>query len=88
MGKNFALASLICGIISVVCWIGGYSAGVSVVLGIVGIILSLTAGKSGYVGGMRTAGFVLSLIGLVAGAIIFVSCMACGSCLVCASMPY
>lgn len=50
---------------------------VSVILGIVGLILAGNAKKAGFVGGMQTAGFVLSLIGLIGGAIFFVACVAC-----------
>ena len=73
-GKGAATASMVLGIISVVLWFFGYSALVSVILGIVGLILAGNAKKAGFVGGMQTAGFVLSLIG---GAIFFVACVAC-----------
>lgn len=58
-------------------WFFGYSALVSVILGIVGLILAGNAKKAGFNGGIRTAGFVLSLIGLIGGAIFFVACVAC-----------
>lgn len=76
-GKGAATASLVFGIIAVVCWFFGYSSILSVILGIVGIILSGSASKQGYDGGLQTAGFVLSLIGLIGGAIAFVACIAC-----------
>lgn len=76
-GKGAASASLVLGIISVVLWFFGYSALVSVILGIVGLILAGNAKKAGFNGGIRTAGFVLSLIGLIGGAIFFVACVAC-----------
>ena len=76
-GKGAATASLVLGIISVVLWFFGYSALVSVILGIVGLILAGNAKKAGFNGGIRTAGFVLSLISLIGGSIIFVSCVAC-----------
>ena len=76
-GKGAATASLVLGIISVVVWFFGYSALVSVILGIVGLILAGNAKKAGFNGGIRTAGFVLSLIGLIGGAIFFVACVAC-----------
>ncbi len=75
-GKGAATASLVLGIISVVLWFFGYSALVSVILGIVGLILAGNAKKAGFNGGIRTAGFVLSLIGLIGGAIFFVACVA------------
>lgn len=46
---------------------------------LVGLILAGNAKKAGFVGGMQTAGFVLSLIGLIGGAIFFVACVACVS---------
>ena len=76
-GKGAATASLVLGIISVVLWFFGYSALVSVILGIVGLILAGNAKKAGFNGGIRTAGFVLSPIGLIGGAIFFVACVAC-----------
>ena len=76
-GKGAATASLVLGIISVVLWFFGYSALVSVILGIVGLILAGNAKKAGFNGGIRTAGFVLSLIGLIGGASCFVACVAC-----------
>ena len=76
-GKGASTASLVLGIISVVLWFFGYSALVSVILGIVGLILAGNAKKAGFNGGIRTAGFVLSLIGLIGGAIFFVACVAC-----------
>ena len=76
-GKGAATASMVLCIISVVLWFFGYSALVSVILGIVGLILAGNAKKAGFVGGMQTAGFVLSLIGLIGGAIFFVACVVC-----------
>ena len=76
-GKGAATASMVLGIISVVLWFFGYSVLVSVILGIVGLILAGNAKKAGFVGGIQTAGFVLSLIGLIGGAIFFVACIAC-----------
>lgn len=76
-GKGAATASMVLGIIFVVLWFFGYSALVSVILGIVGLILAGNAKKAGFVGGIQTAGFVLSLIGLIGGAIFFVACIAC-----------
>ncbi|MBR3200932.1 MAG: zinc ribbon domain-containing protein [Mogibacterium sp.] len=76
-GKGQATASLVLGIIAVVCWFFGYSAIVSVGCGIAGLILAGKAKSEGFEGGMRTAGFVLSLIGLIGGAVVLVACVAC-----------
>ena len=74
-GKSNATASLVLGIIAVVFWFFGYSSILSVILGIVGLI---QASKD--LDAIRTAGFVLSLIGLIGGALAFVACVACVSC--------
>lgn len=75
-GKGAATASMVLGIISVVLWFFGYSAIVSVILGVVGLILAGNAKKAGFMGGIRTAGFVLSLVGLIGGALVFIACVA------------
>lgn len=76
-GKGKARASMILGIISVALLVGGYSSGISVILGIIGLILAGGSKKEGYTGGMRTAGFILSLISVIFGVVVFVSCIAC-----------
>ncbi len=76
-GKNAAVASLVLGIISVVLWFFGYSAIISVILSIIGLVLAGNSKKAGFEGGIRTAGYVLSLVGLIGGAIFFIACVAC-----------
>lgn len=76
-GKGAAVASMVLGIIAVVLWFFGYSSIISVVLGIIGLILAGNSKKAGFDGGIRTAGFVLSLIGLIGGAFFFIACVAC-----------
>ncbi len=76
-GKGAATASMVLGIIAVVFWFFGWGAIVSVVCGIVGLILASNSKKAGFDGGTRTAGLVLSIIGLVGGALVFVACVAC-----------
>jgi hypothetical protein len=70
-GHGLAVGSLVCGIIAVVCWFFGYGSFLSIVLGIVGLVLAGNAKKAGNDEGMRTAGFVLSLLGLIGGIIVF-----------------
>lgn len=70
-GKSNATASLVLGIIAVVFWFFGYSSILSVILGIVGLIQASKAKELGYLDAIRTAGFVLSLIGLIGGALEF-----------------
>lgn len=55
----------------------GVTSILSLVLGVVGLVLASNSKKAGFDGGLRTAGFVLSIIGTVFGALIFVSCIAC-----------
>ena len=76
-GKGAATASMVLGIIAVALWFFGYSALVSVILGIVGLVCAGNAKKAGFDDGLRTAGFVLSLIGLIGGGVAFVACVAC-----------
>ena len=76
-GKGAATASMVLGIIAVVLWFFGVTAIGSVVLGIIGLILAGNAKKAGFNCGIRTAGLVLSLIGLIGGGLVFVACIAC-----------
>lgn len=80
-GKGQAIASLVLGIVAVVFWFFGVGSLLSLILGIVGLVLASMAKKAGFEGGIRTAGFVLSLIGTIGGAIVFVTCVACIGCL-------
>lgn len=81
-GKGAATASMVLGIIGVVCWFFGYSSIISVICGIIGLILSISSKKAGFEGGVRTAGLVLSIISLVGGALVFIACVACTGLLV------
>ena len=76
-GKNKAIASLVLGIISVVLWFFGYSSILSVVLGIICVVMASKSKEEGYDENIRTAGFILSVIGIIGGAIFFVACVAC-----------
>lgn len=70
-----AVAALVLGIVSIVfSFIGLFWLGV--ILGIVGIVLGVVARKNAP-SGMATAGLVVSIIGTVLCAIIFVACGAC-----------
>ncbi len=88
-GKGAATASLVLGIISLIglliSWIPFISL-ISIGCGIAGIICSASAKKAGFVGGIRTAGLVMSIIGLIIGCIGFVSCTLCVICLGAASL--
>ena len=69
-GHGLAIGSLVCGIIGIVLWFFGYTCLISVVLGIVGLVLAGNAKKEGNIEGIRTAGFIVSLIALIIGIII------------------
>ena len=77
IGHGKAVASLVLGIIGAIFWFFGYSSILSIILGIIGIVLSSMAKKEGNNEGIRTAGFVLSLIALIGGTIVFLACVAC-----------
>lgn len=76
-GRGLAVASLVVGILSVVCWFFGYSNLLSIVLGVAGLILASQSKAQGFEGDIRTAGFILSLVGLIGGAMFFIACVAC-----------
>mgnify|MGYP000533752915 FL=1 len=71
-GKNAAVTSMVLGIVAVVLWFFSFAAVVSVVLGIIGLVYANKAKTEGFRGGFYTAGFVLSLIGLIGGAIVVI----------------
>lgn len=79
-GHDKAVASIVLGIMGIILWFFGYSSILSLALGIAGLIVSAQAKKAGNTEGIQTAGFVLSLICTLVGAIIFISCVACVAC--------
>ena len=66
-GKGNATASLVLGILSVLFCFGIVTSVVSIILGIIGMACSDNAKKKGFTGGTRTAGLVLSIIGMSLG---------------------
>lgn len=70
-GHGLAIGSLVCGIVGVVCWFFGYGSILSIILGIAGLVLAGNSKKDGNSEGMRTAGFILSLIALIGGCLVF-----------------
>ena len=85
-GQGSAVGSLVCGILAAVLGIFLFGGVVSLILAAVGLVLASKAKKEGFSGGLRTAGFVLSIIGLVFGAIGLIGCVACAGVLGAASM--
>lgn len=68
---GWSVASLVCGIISVVCCCIGYGA---VVLGILAVVFSILSRKNlGYFDGMAIAGLVLGIVGFILGVAILLS---------------
>ena len=71
-----AIASMVLGIVSVVCsFIGGLNL-LGLVLGVVGLILGIIAKKKAP-SGMATAGIVLSIIGISITLLVLIACAAC-----------
>ncbi|NLX64733.1 MAG: hypothetical protein GX022_08190 [Clostridiaceae bacterium] len=75
-GNGKATASLVLGIIAVVCVFFGYGALLGIILGIIGLVLGINAKKAAP-SGMATAGIVLSIIAIVVCVIGFIACVAC-----------
>lgn len=75
-----AVASLVLGILSLICIFFGYGALLGIILGIIGLVLGVSANKQEKTG-MGTAGVVMSAIGLGLCALTFIACVACVGCL-------
>lgn len=71
-----SIASLVLGLISLLCAWFGYGALISIITGIIGIILGIKGNKIQQTG-IGTAGIVLSIIGLVLSIIVFFACVLC-----------
>lgn len=68
-GKGFAIAAMVCGIVSFFCF--------GIVLGVLAIVFGVVAKKKGYMGAMATAGIVCGVVGL---ALYVVTMVFCGGC--------
>ena len=73
---NRAIASLVLGIIGIVCIFFGYSTFVGIVVSIVGLVIGIRVQKEAPEG-MAKAGVILSIIGLAFCALVAVACVAC-----------
>ncbi len=76
-GRSDAIVSMVFGSLAIICWFFGPTSILSIVFAIIGLVFSSTAKKKGYTGDMQTAGFVLSLVSLFGGILIFIACIAC-----------
>ena len=74
--SGLGVASLVLGIISIVCAWFGYGAIVGIILGIVGVVLGAMGRKQSQTG-LATAGFVCSLIGLALSTARLICVIAC-----------
>ena len=83
--KGMAVGSMVCAIVGLVFVWFGYSAIVTLILGVVAAVLSVQYKKKYGNNGMATAGMVMGIICIVLGGIVFVSCVACTGCVGCAS---
>jgi 4-hydroxybenzoate polyprenyltransferase len=79
--NNLAIASMVCGILSIVCWFLGHYSWLALPFGIAGLILAFDAKKKGNDSVYRTAGFITSLVGMLFGVILFIACVGCVGCL-------
>ena len=73
-GKGMAVASLVLGILSIL----DPTIILGIFLGVIGVVLAVMAKKRGFLGGMATAGLVLSIIGIALNGFIFLLCGAAG----------
>lgn len=79
-GKNLAIGSLVCGIISLILSFTGitfYGPLVGLILGIVAIVLAVNAKKQGFTEGMQKAAMVIAIIGTILCGITFTACALC-----------
>ena len=75
-----AVASLVLGILSIICSFFGYSSIAGLLFGIIGTVLGAKARKQSQTG-IATGGFVCSIIGLILSAVGLVCALACVSAL-------
>ncbi len=93
-GNNLAIAALVLGILSVLMGavnllsfmgvLGGVTVSGGLVAGIVGAALAGSAKKKGNTSSICSSGQVLSVIGIVANALLTVGCLGCAGCASCA----
>lgn len=85
------IASLVLGIVSLVCIIGVaglYPGIIGAVVGIVGIILGVMGKSNPDRSGIATAGLVCSIIGTVLNLIFTIACWGCAACAIGSGLYY
>ncbi|MCM1307479.1 MAG: hypothetical protein NC223_02650 [Butyrivibrio sp.] len=83
--KGKQIASMICGIMSLIWAWASYGAVVGIVLGIVAVVLSSGVKNAGAENGMSKAGFICGLIGIILSAVMLIVWIACAGCAACAA---
>lgn len=81
--KGKQIASLVCGILSIVWAWASYGAVVGIALGIVAIVLSSGVKNAGAENGMSKAGFICGIIGVILSAVMLIVWIACTGCALC-----
>ncbi len=74
--NGMAVASLVCGILSLVLICFGMFAWIGLILGILAIVFGVVANKKGK-DGKATAGLVMGIVGAAISTIVFISCAIC-----------
>lgn len=83
--KGKQIASLVCGILSLIWAWASYGAIAGIALGIVAVVLSSGVKNAGAENGMSKAGFICGLIGTILSAVMLVVWIACAGCAICAA---
>lgn len=71
-----AIISLALADVTVGLWLLDGAVLLPMILGIVGLVFAAKAKKEGYMGDLRAAGFILSLIGIIGGALALIAVLA------------
>ena len=77
-GNGMAVASLVCGILSLVSILFSVFAWIGLILGVLAIIFGVIANKAGK-DGKATAGLVMGIVGAAISTIVFISCVICAA---------
>lgn len=84
--KGKSIASLVCGILSLIWAWASYGAIAGIALGIVAVVLSSGVKNAGEENGMSKAGFICGIIGTILSAVMLIVWIACTGCAVCVAL--